>query len=107
MAGAENRKAGHGHRHHQRASLRWARDHRWDSTVLIDDGIIRRVGGEVPADATVVDAGGGTLLPGLIDSHCHTGMGSLRLALRFGVTTELDMMGYWPARAARVVARAG
>jgi len=29
------------------------------STVLIDDGIIRQVGGEVPADATVVDAGGG------------------------------------------------
>lgn len=74
------------------------------STVLIDDGIIRRVGGGVPADATVVDAGGGTLLPGLIDSHCHTSMESLRLALRFGVTTELDMMGYWPAQQRRVVA---
>ncbi len=74
------------------------------STVLIDAGIIRRVGGDVPANATVVDGGAGTLLPGLIDSHCHTSMGSLRLALRFGVTTELDMMGYWPARQRRVVA---
>jgi len=31
-------------------------------------------------------------------------MESLRLALRFGVTTELDMMGYWPAQQRRVAA---
>jgi imidazolonepropionase-like amidohydrolase len=74
-------------------------------TVLIDGGVIRQVGGAVPDDATVIDAGGGTLLPGLIDSHCHTSIDSLRLALRFGVTTELDMMGYWPAEQRRLVAR--
>jgi imidazolonepropionase-like amidohydrolase len=73
-------------------------------TVLIDAGVIRRVGGAVPDDATVIDASGGTLLPGLIDSHCHTSIDSLRLALRFGVTTELDMMGYWPADQRHLVA---
>jgi imidazolonepropionase-like amidohydrolase len=46
-------------------------------TVLIDGGVIRQVGGAVPDDATVIDAGGGTLLPGLIDSHCHTSIDSL------------------------------
>jgi imidazolonepropionase-like amidohydrolase len=74
------------------------------STIVIDGGIIRRVGGAVPPEATVVDASGGTLLPGLIDAHCHTGMEGLRMALRFGVTTELDMMGYWPAEQRQVVA---
>ena len=73
-------------------------------TVTIDGGVIRAVGGSVPAGATVVDAGGGTLLPGLIDSHCHTGLEGLRLALRFGVTTELEMMGGWTPAQRRVVA---
>jgi imidazolonepropionase-like amidohydrolase len=72
--------------------------------VLIDGPAIRRVGGAVPDGATIIDAGGGTLLPGLVDSHCHTSIESLRLALRFGVTTELDMMGYWPAEKRRLVA---
>src|SRR3954449_7002938 len=34
-----------------------------------------------------------TPLPGLIDSHVHTNPQSLALALRFGVTTELEMQG--------------
>jgi len=74
------------------------------TTVLVDGGVIRQVGGSAPTDATVVDEGGGTLLPGLIDSHCHTGLEGLRLALRFGVTTELDMMGYWTPGQRRAVA---
>jgi len=65
---------------------------------VIDGAHILSVGGEVPAGVTVIDAKGGTLLPGLIDSHVHTDMDGLRDALKFGVTTELDMQGYWPAK---------
>ncbi|MFJ5173759.1 amidohydrolase family protein [Streptomyces griseoviridis] len=62
-------------------------------TVVIDGGRIVRVGGDVPHDSEVVDGSGATLLPGLIDAHVHSAPGSLALALRFGVTTELEMQG--------------
>jgi len=39
----------------------------------------------------VVDADGGTLLPGLIDAHIHLLPGALEQSLTFGVTTVLDM----------------
>lgn len=39
----------------------------------------------------VVDAGGGTVLPGLIDAHVHLVPGALAQSLTFGVTTVLDM----------------
>ncbi|MEV4007476.1 amidohydrolase family protein [Actinomadura sp. NPDC049753] len=63
------------------------------TTVLVEDGRIARVGGDVPEGAEIVDGGGATLLPGLIDAHVHTSQESLALALRFGVTTELEMQG--------------
>ncbi|MEV6717561.1 amidohydrolase family protein [Lentzea sp. NPDC051208] len=63
------------------------------TTVSIEDGKIVRIGGEAPAGSDVVDGTGATLLPGLIDAHVHTGPASLALALRFGVTTELEMQG--------------
>ncbi|MDX8050853.1 amidohydrolase family protein [Lentzea sp. BCCO 10_0798] len=63
------------------------------TTVSLEDGKIVRIGGEVPAGSDVVDGTGATLLPGLIDAHVHTGPESLALALRFGVTTELEMQG--------------
>jgi imidazolonepropionase-like amidohydrolase len=63
------------------------------ASVLIEDGLIRTIGGESPAGASVVDGAGGMLLPGLIDAHVHTNRDSLRLALAFGVTTELEMQG--------------
>jgi imidazolonepropionase-like amidohydrolase len=44
-----------------------------------------------PAGVPVVDARGGTVLPGLIDAHVHVFPGALQSALRSGVTTELDM----------------
>ncbi|WP_033292089.1 amidohydrolase family protein [Amycolatopsis jejuensis] len=62
-------------------------------TVIVEDGRITQVGGEVPGGAEVVDGSGATLLPGLIDAHVHTGPGTLAMALRFGVTTELEMQG--------------
>ncbi|SEU19720.1 amidohydrolase family protein [Paenibacillus sp. NFR01] len=62
-------------------------------TVLIDGETIVSIGGEVPDDAVIRDAEGGMLLPGLIDAHVHTSVEGLRDALKFGVTTELEMMG--------------
>ncbi|WP_433074261.1 amidohydrolase family protein [Dactylosporangium sp. CA-052675] len=63
------------------------------TTVLLDGPLIAAVGGQTPADVEVIDAAGATLLPGLIDAHVHTNAASLALALRFGVTTELEMQG--------------
>ncbi|MFJ1647144.1 amidohydrolase family protein [Streptomyces sp. NPDC088258] len=64
-----------------------------DTTVVLDGARIAAVGGEPPAGADIVDAGGGTLLPGLFDAHVHTSDDALALALRFGITTELEMQG--------------
>src|SRR5215467_11134790 len=63
------------------------------SDVWVSDGKIKAVGKnlKVPADVKVVDASGGTLLPGLIDAHTHTRGDALKRAEIFGVTTELDM----------------
>lgn len=64
------------------------------TVVLVSDGVITEVGTEVevPEDATVVDAAGQTLLPGLIESHQHTFYeAALVQNLAFGVTTTIDM----------------
>jgi imidazolonepropionase-like amidohydrolase len=66
-----------------------------DHIVVIDGAHIHAVGGVVPVGATVVDAHGATLVPGLIDAHVHSDMESLRGMLLFGVTTALKMMGQW------------
>lgn len=63
------------------------------ATVLIKGEKIISVGGEIPEHAAIIDAEGGTLIPGLIDAHVHTSVEGLRDALKFGVTTELEMMG--------------
>ena len=87
--------------------------------VLVEDGTIARVGDAgdgVPDGARVVDLGGRTLMPGLIDAHAHVyphvpapapgaepiwpGTGAhfvaadLRAALRMGVTTVRDVGSY-------------
>jgi len=62
-------------------------------TVIFAEGKIISIGKEAPADADIIDGTGATLLPGLIDAHTHTSVDSLRCALKFGVTTELEMMG--------------
>ena len=66
-----------------------------DRTVVIEGAIISAIGGVAPAGASVVDAHGATLMPGLIDAHVHTDLDGLHDALLFGVTTELDMQGHW------------
>jgi imidazolonepropionase-like amidohydrolase len=64
-----------------------------DATVVFDNGVITAAGpnAKIPDGATVIDGKGKTLLPGLIDAHTHAFGNSLERALRFGVTTELDM----------------
>jgi imidazolonepropionase-like amidohydrolase len=74
-------------------------EHLGPASVTLQDGIISAFGtpgveGDAGSEgAMVVDGRGATLLPGLIDSHVHTGPDALALALRFGVTTELEMQG--------------
>ena len=75
-----------------------------DDTVVIDGAHIHSVGDKVPAGATVIDAHGGTLMPGLIDSHVHTDINGLHDALLFGVTTELEMNGRWTPKERRKIA---
>jgi hypothetical protein len=69
-----------------------------DTTVVIKGAHIQAVGGKVPVGASVIDGHGKTLLPGLIDSHVHTNIEGLSDALKFGVTTELDMQGHWTVK---------
>ncbi len=76
--------------------------------VVVRDGRIDAVGrGLAPAGLPVVDGRGRTLLPGLIDAHVHTWGSARRDAIRFGVTTELDMFSDWHQLADAKVARAG
>ncbi|MDR2374122.1 MAG: amidohydrolase family protein [Bifidobacteriaceae bacterium] len=57
-------------------------------TVLSVDGLIAAVGSgvDVPRGAAVLDAGGGSVTPGLIDAHCHA----------YGVSLSLEEMEKWP-----------
>src|SRR5690606_21459311 len=67
------------------------------ANVVVRDGRIAAVGADVsiPEGLDVVDGAGKTLLPGLIDAHVHSWGNARADALRFGVTTELDMLGDW------------
>ncbi|NQX47648.1 amidohydrolase family protein [Paenibacillus tritici] len=66
--------------------------------IVVKGESIISVGGELPADATIIDGENATLLPGLVDAHVHTSIGGLRDALKFGVTTELEMNGDFTKR---------
>jgi|tagenome__1003787_1003787.scaffolds.fasta_scaffold20987684_2 imidazolonepropionase-like amidohydrolase len=63
------------------------------ANLIVRDGKIAALGRSVkiPAALLTIDGAGKTLLPGLIDSHVHVFPGAQADALRFGVTTELDM----------------
>lgn len=63
--------------------------------VLVLGGLIAAVGAGLaaPRGVRVYDGRERTLLPGLLDAHVHTYEEGLAGALRFGVTTELDMFG--------------
>ncbi|MDR1294546.1 MAG: amidohydrolase family protein [Bifidobacteriaceae bacterium] len=57
-------------------------------TVLINGRRIAAVGKgvDIPRHATVIDANGNSLLPGLIDAHCHA----------YGFSLSLEEMEKWP-----------
>ncbi len=67
------------------------------TSVLIQDGKIAAMGKDIkiPDNTPIYDGAGKTLLPGLIDSHTHTYGEAQKEALRFGVTTEMDMFTDW------------
>jgi hypothetical protein len=64
-------------------------------TVLIEGDVIKQVGKakkvKVPANATVIDGAGKTLLPGLWDNHTHYDMTQGLYHLAAGVTNIKDM----------------
>lgn len=62
-------------------------------TVLVRDGRIEAVGPDldVPSELERIDGRDHTLLPGMIDAHTHSFGRARKDALRFGVTTMLDM----------------
>jgi len=66
-----------------------------DSVIIIAAGKIQSVGAQgsltVPSDATVIDATGKTIIPGLVDSHVHFGSATAPQYLYWGVTTVGDM----------------
>jgi imidazolonepropionase-like amidohydrolase len=63
------------------------------ANVVFDHGVIIAAGPNVaiPEGAEIIDGSGKTLIPGFIDAHAHSFGPVLERALRFGVTTELDM----------------
>ncbi|MCH9027124.1 MAG: amidohydrolase family protein [Proteobacteria bacterium] len=66
--------------------------------VVVRDRLISEISdsSELPGGLEIIDAGGMTLMPGMIDTHTHTSsVTQLQTALRFGVTTNLDQMT-WP-----------
>lgn len=65
------------------------------ANLVVRDGRISAVGKDaaIPAGIDVVEGRGRTVLPGLIDAHTHDWGEAQRDALRFGVATELEMMG--------------
>ena len=76
-------------------------------SVFIQQGKIAAIGKDIKiaGDTPVYDGDGKTLLPGLIDSHTHTYGDAQKDALRFGVTTELDMFTDWHRLAAAKIQR--
>jgi imidazolonepropionase-like amidohydrolase len=63
----------------------------YDAAIVFQEGRIRDVGERgkvsVPQGAEVIDAKGKTILPGLIDGHCHLRDWMGELYLHFGITT--------------------
>ena len=66
-----------------------------DAWVLIEDGVIAKVGtGDAPAAAETIDAGGNLVTPGLVDAHTHLIFGGWRqneLGLKLHGASYLDI----------------
>src|SRR5438046_2330668 len=77
------------------------------ATLVIEDGRITGVGPglEPPRDATVIDASGGTIMPGLIDCHVH--MLFQPAVLQERLLTPPTLQAFYGARNARETLDAG
>ncbi|MDW7732474.1 MAG: amidohydrolase family protein [Methanolobus sp.] len=71
-----------------------------NGVVVIEDGIIKEVGSSTKSAAEkVIDAKGGVVMPGLINTHCHAGMTLFR-----GYADDMPLQDWlenhiWPAEA--------
>src|SRR6187399_1949981 len=78
-------------------------------TLIVRDGRIQAVAGAEdgsPHDAAVIDLGGLTVLPGLIDTHSHL-VGEVQTAGVPGTTTSGAQDAFLSVRNARVTVEAG
>jgi imidazolonepropionase-like amidohydrolase len=68
--------------------------YRTGASVLVEDGRITKIGTDLtaPADATVIDAAGKTVMPGMIDCHVHAVAAHLNLGLNGNVPNAFATM---------------
>ena len=69
------------------------------SDVLVDDGRIAAIGPDLESDAEVLDASGGILAPGFVDTHRHTWQTAMR-----GICADWTLLDYF--RGIRIAASA-
>lgn len=79
------------------------------SIVVNDDGRISQVGTNLsrPSDATVLDVGGATVMPGLIDAHVHMYSGVFGANMQERALTPPSLHGYQSMGNARETLEAG
>lgn len=87
-----------------------------DAALLIDDGRIRAVGARQDVEQgldlddpllRVVDVAGKTIMPGLIDSHCHINYGEVETEEELDLYTPMEYRALRAAWNAQKVLRAG
>lgn len=61
-------------------------------SIHLRDGLIADISPNIQSNAKRIDGTGLTAIPGLIDAHTHSYGTALEDALRFGVTTNVDML---------------
>lgn len=80
-----------------------------NASVLVDGNKIVAVGVDVKADASarVVDAGGRTIMPALIDGHCHISYGDVRTQEESDISASREYRAIRAVWNAQKVLRAG
>ena len=74
-----------------------------NTNVLVEDNLISAVGSSIalPEGAEVIDGGGRTLMPGMIDSHVHLNLTGLFFTFDQAEFAEWDGVGAMAAANAR------